>query len=228
MSYLPQLLTLMGIYIIELMSPGPDFLATTRYAIARSRGDGVLVALGITSGNALWIITSMLGLGILFAHVSWLVNIVQIAGALFLIYLGIKTILSANHPIQPASNNQQNSASPTHTINAPDIPRTANHAFAHNRSSSWRIGLLTNVGNPKALVFYTSIFAVLLPTHSPIWLQTSTALLMLLFSFGWFSIVALLFSLGPISALYRRAKKWIDYVTGGIFVLLGVRLAFSR
>ncbi len=204
MSYLPQLLTLMGIYIIELMSPGPDFLATSRYAIARSRGDGVLVALGITSGNALWIITSMLGLGILFAHVSWLINVVQIAGALFLIYLGLKTILSAHHPMQSSSDKPQT---------------TSQHA------SSWRVGLLTNVGNPKALVFYTSIFAVLLPTHSPVWLQASTALVMLLISLGWFSIVALLFSLGPISALYRRAKKWIDYVTGGIFVLLGIRLA---
>jgi threonine efflux protein len=220
MSYLPQLLTLMGIYIIELMSPGPDFLATSRYAIARSRGDGVLVALGITSGNALWIVSSMLGLGILFAHVSWLINIVQIAGALFLIYLGIKTILSANHPLQESTDQQpadnaQPGTSTTHTV-------------ARTHTSSWRIGLLTNVGNPKALVFYTSIFAVLLPTHSPLWLQASTALLMLFLSLGWFSIVALLFSLGPISALYRRAKKWIDYVTGGIFVLLGLRLAFSR
>jgi threonine efflux protein len=215
MTYLPQLLTLMGIYIIELISPGPDFLATTRYAIARSRGDGVLVALGITSGNALWIISSMLGLGILFAHVSWLVNIVQIAGALFLVYIGIKTLLAAHHPLQESSSQQQ-----TEAANRDTSTRV--------RTSSWRIGLLTNVGNPKALVFYTSIFAVLLPAHSPVWLQASTALFMLVFSLAWFSIVALLFSLGPISALYRRAKKWIDYVTGGLFVLLGVRLAFSR
>ena len=90
MSYFPHLLTLVGVWVVLTITPGPDFAVTFHYATTRSRHDGVFVALGVTTGLTIWITGSMAGLGVLFAHFSWLVEIIRTLGALYLTYLGIK------------------------------------------------------------------------------------------------------------------------------------------
>ncbi|WP_126548163.1 LysE family translocator [Dictyobacter kobayashii] len=89
MSYLPSLLTLVGVTLIGAMSPGPDF-ATTVYYSTRSRREGIFVALGSTSALSVWIIGSMAGLAVVLAQVNWLVQIIRLLGALYLIYLGFE------------------------------------------------------------------------------------------------------------------------------------------
>jgi threonine/homoserine/homoserine lactone efflux protein len=207
MSYLPQLLTLVGVWIITLVSPGPDFIVTIRYSIAHSRRDGVFVALGIATGTVIWVTLSIVGSGIMLTQLSWFVSIMRVVGALYLAYLGVKTILNAHRPMQ------------TSMLGSPSSSR---------RMSSWRVGFLTNISNPKALVFFASIFVALLPIHPPFWFQVTLILMMVGTVAVWFCIVACLFSLGPIAGTYRRAKKWLDYLTGGIFVALGMRLALAK
>ncbi|GLV61095.1 threonine efflux protein [Dictyobacter sp. S3.2.2.5] len=206
MSYLPSLIALAGVWTLAIMSPGPDFAATVQYATTRSRRDGMLVALGITSALSIWIVGSLVGLEVLLARMSWLVEIIRVVGACYLVYLGIKTILSAHRPISQASSQSAQT-----------------HSFA-----VWRVGFLTNIGNPKAVAFFSSLFVVLLPSHSPIWVQVASAILMLTIAVSWFCIVACVFSLGAISKAYRKAKRWLDYLTGGIFVALGIRLAIEK
>ena len=209
MFYVPQLALLMGVWAIAVISPGPDFVATVHLAVSRSRRDGILAGLGVTSGIALWIIASMAGLSVLFAQVIWLVDLFRLLGALYLLYLGVRTLWSAYRP-QPSGEMLDNE------------PQSG------RRGSSWRIGFLTNVGNPKALAFFGSIFAVLLPAHPPLWFQCVCILLMLGMAVAWFSTVACLFSFGPVARGYQRLKRWLDLVTGCLFVALGLRLALSR
>jgi threonine efflux protein len=206
MDYLPRLMVLIGVWVVAVISPGPDFAATVQYATARSRRDGVLVALGIISAMSIWIISSMVGLGVLLARVSWLIEIIRTIGALYLVYLGIKTILHAHHP----------------------APLPSSKPAPTRGFSAWRVGFLTNISNPKALAFFSSLFVVLLPANPPLWVQAASAVLMLMIAACWFCIVACLFSLGPVTSAYRRAKRWIDYMTGGIFVALGIRLAVEK
>ena len=98
-------------------------------------------------------------------------------------------------------------------------------AYSPRRLPSWLVGFLTNIGNAKALAFFTSIFALLLPANPPLWLDAAILVGMVGISAGWFSLVALLFSLGPVARAYRRAQRWIDAITGGVFVALGLKLA---
>ncbi len=206
MGYWPQLLTLLGIWTIAVISPGPDFVATMHYSVARSRRDGMLVALGIAVGNAVWITVSMVGLGLLLTHVSWLIESIRTIGALYLAFLGIKTILHAHHLVLPETSETGSS----------------------RRAPAWSIGFLNNISNPKAMAFFGSLFAVLLPAHLPLWLAACVMVVMVIIDGGWFCLIALLFSLGRVTSTYRCIKKWIDYITGGIFVALGVRLAVSK
>lgn len=206
MTYLPHFITLAGVWVVMVISPGPDFAVTVQYATARSRRDGLLVALGITSALSIWIVGSMAGMGVLLTHVSWLVTIIRALGALYLLYLGVRTWLQAHRPsAQPVSITKMQ------------------HGL-----SAWRVGFLTNISNPKAVAFFSSLFVVLLPANPPLWVQATSVVLMLGIAVCWFCIVACLFSLKPIRHAYSRAKRWIDYLTGGVFIVLGIRLAVER
>ncbi|WKX73659.1 LysE family translocator [Streptomyces sp. XD-27] len=209
MNYLPQLLPLVGVWVIVLITPGPDVLVTAQYATARSRRDGVLVGLGITSAIGVWASASLLGLAVLLARVSWLYDTVRLAGAAYLGYLGVRALLAVRR--------------------AGPAEAAVEHAGADVGQRSawavWRVGFLTNIGNPKAAVFFGSLFTAFLPPHPELWLQAAVVGVMLLMATAWFTAVACLFSLAPIARGYRRAKRGIDALTGCLFVALAGRLA---
>lgn len=208
MTYLPSLLTLAGIWLILVISPGPNFVATVHHSISHSRRHGVLVALGVATGTAVWVIVSIIGLGILFARVSWLVELIRILGALYLSFLGVRMIWKAHRHKQGLARVQASvSTSP---------------------GSAWWAGFLTNMSNPKTAAFFGSLFALLLPAHPPIGFQIACIVTIVLISASWYSIVAYVFSFSLIARGYLRMKKWIDIITGGILVGLGIRLAVSK
>jgi RhtB (resistance to homoserine/threonine) family protein len=200
------LLALAGVWAIVVISPGPDFVATIHHAVARSRRDGLLVALGIATSTTIWVVVSLVGLGVLFARVSWLVEVIRIVGALYLTYLGCKMLWHAHRQKQAGEQKD----------------------VVARSGSAWRVGFLTDISNPKAAAFFGSLFAVFLPAHAPLELQIASVVVVVLISLCWYSVVACFFSLEPVARGYRRIKRWIDYVTGGILVALGVRLAVSK
>ncbi|HZR39921.1 MAG TPA: LysE family transporter [Ktedonobacteraceae bacterium] len=206
MSYLPQLFALAGVWAIVVISPGPDFVATIHYTVSRSRREGLLVALGIAASTTIWVTVSVVGLEVLFARVSWIVEIIRMAGALYLTYLGVRMIWKTHRQKQG----------------------TEQEVVQPRRGSAWRVGFLTDISNPKAAAFFGSLFAVFLPAHSPLWLQVASVVVIVMIAACWYGTVACVFSFGPIARGYRRIKKWIDYVTGGILVALGIRLAVSK
>lgn len=204
--YLQTILAFAGIWAITIMSPGPDFVVTIRYATAGSRRHGVMAALGVAAGCTVWAVGSLLGLSVLLSEIRWLYDLVRLVGALYLVYLGVRTILGAKRPLV---------VQPDGTARLSGL-------------SALRAGFLTNLSNPKAVAFFGSLFAVLFPVHAPVWVHGAILLVLFSIAAAWFSGVAWAFTLAPVASAYRKAKKWIDYVTGGVFILLGVRLATSR
>jgi threonine/homoserine/homoserine lactone efflux protein len=81
------------------------------------------------------------------------------------------------------------------------------------------------LGNPKIMVFFGSIFLSVLPADMPSWMDGTVLALVAFNEFTWFALLALLFSGGPARAFYRRAKFWLDRIMGGALALLGLRLA---
>ena len=206
MSYLPHLIALVGVWVVVTITPGPDFAVTLHYTTAHSRRDGMLVALGVATGLAIWITGSMAGLEILFARFSWLVEIIKTLGALYLTYLGIRMMLTTHRP----------------------TPQPSVGIVPTRRSSAWRVGFLSNISNPKLAAFFSSLFASLLPANLPLWMLGVIVVIMLVITTSWLFIVACVFSLGPITSVYGRVRRWIDYITGGIFIALGLRLVVER
>ncbi|MQT12037.1 LysE family translocator [Segnochrobactrum spirostomi] len=205
MSYLPQLLTLAAVLLLACISPGPDFIAVTSHALA-SRRRGLGVALGVAAACVVWASLAMFGLGVLLVRISWLYEAIRVVGALYLIYLGAKLLLSARKSYGAL------------TVEAVE----GDTRFAP------RIGLLVGLTNPKSAAFFGSLFVTVLPVGAPLWVQGATLAIVALVAGGWFTLVAYMFSAKRVRSLYARVRRPIDAVMGAILVGLGVHLAASR
>ena len=85
-----------------------------------------------------------------------------------------------------------------------------------------RRGYLSSITNPKAAAFFGSIFVVMLPAHAPGWVYGAAVLLLAVLSVGWHCGLAVVFSVAPIQAGYRKAKARIDTLVGAVLIALGV------
>jgi threonine/homoserine/homoserine lactone efflux protein len=202
MSPLASLALVTAAWLVLLITPGPDFAATVHRATTVSRREGVLVGLGVSAGLAVWSTGSLLGLAVLLATASWLYDLLRLCGAAYLAYLGVRAILGASRPVGAVR--------------------------AGRAGNAWWVGFLTDIANPKAAAFFGSLFTALLPPDASPWLGAAAVGIVVATAAGWYGLVACVFAAPPVAAAYRRAKRWIDYATGGVFLLLGGRLATAR
>lgn len=206
MSYLVVLGSIGAVYLLAAASPGPNFLIVTRTSAGRSRRAGILTALGVVAAGAIWSGAAVLGLSFIFERFVWLYGGLKLLGGAYLIYLGVKAWLGAVEP--PAVSAER----------------------CMTRDTGWRCfwtGMLTNLTNPKAVVFFGSIFTALLPPDAPGWVQAAAVVVVVSNSLWWHCALALLFSTGGAQRVYRRAKLWIDRTSGSVMALLGARLMLS-
>jgi threonine/homoserine/homoserine lactone efflux protein len=198
------ILAISGAIAIGAASPGPSFVMVMRAALARSRNDGVAAAFGMGIGGVIFCILALLGLRAVFAQAPWLYFGFKIAGGSYLLYLALRMWRGAKQPFIAA----------TGAASRPQVLK------------SFLLGLATQLSNPKTLVFYGSVFA-LLPAHLPLWSYFVLPPVIMAIETGWYMIVALVFSLGRPRAAYLRWKTWVDRFAGGVMGALGLKLIFS-
>jgi threonine/homoserine/homoserine lactone efflux protein len=190
------------------ITPGLDTALVLRTAAVEGARRAAFAAVGIVAGCLAWGAAVALGLGVLLAASSLAFNILKWAGAAYLVWLGIGLILK-----------------PRETFDL-----TASAGSTTGGDVAWlRRGLLTNLLNPKVGVFYVSFLPQFLPAGAPagpfIFLLAALHGLMGLI---WFA--ALIAATRPIAGVLQRAAvvRWLDRLTGGVFLAFGVRLALER
>jgi threonine/homoserine/homoserine lactone efflux protein len=201
------LVALLGLAVVHLLavaSPGPSTVLVVQTAAVAGRRGGLIAAFAMMLGAVAWAAAALYGLQALFAQFAWLYRVFQVAGGLFLIYLAAMMWRHAREPL-------------------PEIAMVA-------RGSDKQIfvrALLLQLGNPKIMVFFGSIFLSVLPQHMPGWMEAAVLALVAFDELTWFALLALTFSGGRARAFYRRAKFWLERTMGGALALLGLRLALS-
>lgn len=208
---------LIGIAIIHffaLVSPGPDFFFVTQSAIRQSRQHALFAALGISLSILVWSICALSGLHFLFQKIAWLQQVLMILGGLYLLYLGYCMLQSVRKPSTISSTTNEHAA------------------LTASTQKSYKTlllqGFLTNMANPKALIYFSSVFSLAIQPHATLFEQTGLLSLIFIESLIWFTLVALIFSMQKINTLYQRCARWIDGITGGIFIAFGVLLVFNK
>ena len=144
---------------------------------------------------------------------AWLQQLLMILGGIYLLYLGFLMLKSVLQKTGTASATQDCSTDP--------YPQMSHFKLL-------RQGFFTNMANPKALVYFSSVFALAIDTNTSLSAQGSLLALIFVESLIWFALVAFVFSIQRINTLYQKLSKWIDGITGGIFISFGCLLILNR
>lgn len=208
-SQVAEFLTLMAVFGLAAVTPGPDFAMVVRQSVAHGRRAGVLTSLGVGSAILFHAAYTIAGLGFLVAHSLLAFNILKWAGAAYLVYVGIRTWRS-----------------PPPDLDA--LTRAAPQPSMRGDLGSFSLGFLTNALNPKAVLFFLSIFTTLVSPATPVATQLGYGVAMSALLAGWFCLVAVGFTGSAARAVLGRMGRTFNRLTGGALVLLGVRLALQR
>ena len=192
-----------------VLVPGPDVAVTTRNTLAGGRTRGAWTAVGITSSNAVQGLAAAAGLGALVVGSQPLFEVIRWAGVAYLAYLGVQALRSAVAGRYPADE------------------LTAGTGTAQ-RLAGWRQGFLSNITNPKVLVFYLAVLPQFLTPDSGV----PTLVLLALTH----AVLGLLYLLLLVAGMHRaravlgrrRVRRALDAVTGTVLLGFGVRLATER
>jgi threonine/homoserine/homoserine lactone efflux protein len=195
--------------IVVVVTPGVDMAVVTRNALRGGRRAALLTALGINLGILFWVVTASLGLAAVVAASATAFAAIKLAGAVYLIYLGVAALLSARRHRQPH-------------------PAIAGPAHALGGRAALRQGLVSNLLNPKIAVFFTSLLPQFTGANG-----SAAELLLLGFLFNalgvvWLTAYAVVAARGR-NVLGRPAvKRVLDRISGIVLIGLGARLAFER
>lgn len=197
-------LALAGAWIAALALPGPDIFLILRLGV-RERRAAVLSAIGIMTGNMLWITVTVLGITALLSKFPSLLPIIQIFGVIVLGYLGIMSIKGG---IAQLRGNEQG-------------------AKVLQSKNPWLLGMLTNLANPKALIFFTALLGQFIPPGTS-WV-TSVLIIIFMIAVGlaWFLLLAFASSASAFRIWFRDAAPWFDIVAGTAFVVVAVIIAIE-
>ncbi len=201
------LLSVVSIWSIAVITPGPNFFITAQTAVKHSRRAGISVVLGTCTGTIIWSIAGYFGIAYLFIAAPWIYTSLKIAGGSYIIYLGIVLIISSFRSKAKL-----------------EIPK---ENFQSN-FLNWRKGLITNLSNPKTAMFITSLFASVLPKEPTIFIGISIVTIMVVISLIWYLFVVFLFSSNKVSGYYGRMQKWLEGFAGIIFIAFGAKLVFGN
>jgi threonine efflux protein len=204
-TYAFALVGIGAVQLLAAMSPGPAFLVVTRISVGESRRAALAAALGVTTATLIWAVAATLGMHVLLAEAAWLYDVLKLIGGGYLVWLAVQAWQHADKPLAVA----------------------ANGLAGMSAWQAWRLGFSTNLANPKVIVFFGSIFVTLFTPETPSWVRGAALVIVAANEIGWYAVVALLFSSRAAQAGYRRAKRWIDRVTGAVLMVFGLRLIFG-
>lgn len=205
--YWTEFLTVALIHLLAVASPGPDFAVVVRESVTHGRKAGTWTAMGVGTAIFLHVGYSLLGIGLIVSQSIVLFNALKWAAAAYLLFIGIKALRA-----KPASASDA-------PVDLPVGERTARGAFTS--------GFVTNGLNPKATLFFLSLFTVVINPHTPLWVQAGYGVYLAVATGIWFCLVARLFSQERVRAGFARMGHWFDRAMGAVLVALGVKLAFT-
>jgi threonine/homoserine/homoserine lactone efflux protein len=200
----------LSLCLLITLTPGLDTAVVIRSAVSGGRGAGLLTAVGCAAGLFVHAIGVALGLAGLLLGSAFAFEVVKLTGALLLLVLGLRSLWSAwRRP-------------------APELPAQLVPASPRSRRTPFVQGLLTNLTNPKATVFFAASLPQFIPADRPataVPVAVLLASIAVVFSVTGLGLTALAVSRVRHLLQSRRARRVQEGLLGGVLVFLGVRVA---
>jgi threonine/homoserine/homoserine lactone efflux protein len=203
-----QLIAFLGVSLLVIVTPGQDTALTIRNTLVGGRRSGVLTAVGVSAGQACWTLAASAGVVALLRASEPAFLALRLVGAAYLMFLGVQALVSA------LRGRFETTAAATRRGNRD-----------RSRIIAFRQGLLSNLGNPKMAVFFTS----LLPQFAFSFVGLAGfGLLFCALTLLWLSAYAAVVARAGDYLRRSRVRRWIEGLTGLVLVSLGLRLAAER
>jgi RhtB (resistance to homoserine/threonine) family protein len=204
MEYLPLIGTVALLNLIAAVSPGPDFVMTVRNSLCYSRRSGIFTSLGISVALGVHLCYCAAGIGFILSKSILLFSLMRYFGAGYLIYMGIHSFFSKTSKLDMAEDHI-----------GTDLTRL----------QAFRMGFLTNVLNPKATLFFLSLFTFVIGNSTPVHIIIIISVIIILTAFTWFTIVSIFLAQQNVQRVFLKYETIINRTLGGFLILLGARIA---
>lgn len=211
MSFWPEFLLIAVVHLMAVASPGPDFAIVLRYAIRFGRKQALAASVGIGTAILLHVTWSLVGIAVLIQTTPWLFRVLSFAGAAYLLYIGIMAIRAK----APSVSAEQGGADNTSVEQAPGSIK----AFI--------AGFVTNGLNPKATLFFLSLFAVIISAQTPLSYKVIYGLYMAFATAAWFCMLSVVLTQNRVRAFLLQKGFWFDRIMGLLLMLLAAHLIYS-
>jgi threonine/homoserine/homoserine lactone efflux protein len=205
------LIAFVGVAALTITTPGPDTALTVRNALIGGRACGTATALGVSLGLAVWTVTASAGIAALLVASEPAFMAVKLAGAAYLVFLGIQSLW---HAVRG-----------TATAHAAD--RRASRRLTPR--TALRQGLLNDLGNPKIAVFFTTLLPQFAPDHGPAFpTLLAFGLVFCTMTFVWLSVYSVVVARAGETLRRPRIRRALDAIMGAALVAFGLRVAVER
>ncbi|MDG1751662.1 MAG: LysE family translocator [Thalassotalea sp.] len=198
-------LSLALICVMGALSPGPSLAVVVKNTLFGGSKQGYATAISHGFGVALYAALTALGIGVVIVQSPVLFSFIQYAGAAFLVYLGIKALMSKKQNLDFQENESIDEVN-KQTING------------------WRDGFLIAFLNPKLAIFFLALFSQFVDANASYQQKIIMVSTVGIIDTLWYLIVAFMFSRGPVLEKLKRNSHIIDKITGSFLILLAARI----
>jgi threonine/homoserine/homoserine lactone efflux protein len=205
-----ELLAFLGVSALVIVTPGQDTALTIRSTLLGGRRAGVLTALGVSTGQAVWTLAASAGITALLLASQPAFLAVKLAGAIYLVFLGAQMLVHA-------------------LCRTPDPVRIARPGTSLSSPIAYRQGVVSNLGNPKMAVFFTSLLPQFTRESGPRFAAfLALGLCFCVMTAIWLTAYA--FAVARAKDVFQRprVRRLVDGLTGAVLVALGLRLASEQ
>lgn len=234
MPYLNEFLTIALVHLVAVASPGPDFAVVVRNSLAFGRRIAIYTSIGIGLAILLHVGYSLVGLSVVIATTPWLFKTFSYLAAGYLLYLAYGALKSG--PSQPpvegeaeVSNNVDNKVDNSYKNRLANT-KAANNIKASPQISAQKalwIGFLTNGLNPKATLFFLSLFTAIIDIDTPFSIKLGYGIYLAIATGLWFCFLSYLLSTSKIAQLIGKKGYWLDRAMGVLLVGLAAKLVLG-
>lgn len=201
------LLSFSLIWVLAVMTPGPNFFVVMRYSLTGQRKAALATSAGVASGTLVWGVSGWLGISTLFSIFPSLYLALKLFGAAYLSWLGARMLIAAW---------RNNYAVPSVCIQSNDWKK------------AYFAGMLTILSNPKTAIVVPALFAASLPHDYSASLGFAAVILLVSISFAWYSLAGVSMTSAAVSGFMRRARRHIDAFSGLAFLGFAGKLVLTR
>ncbi|MEO2267206.1 LysE family translocator [Pseudoalteromonas pernae] len=203
MSYWPEFAAIAIAHFFAVASPGPDFAVVLKHSVSYGRANGLATSAGVGAGIFVHVIYCLLGVALLISQAPTVFMVLKYIAALYLGYLGVQALRSK--PSEGAT---------------PEFQEHQHQGLA----LAFRRGFLTNALNPKATLFFLSLFTLVVSVQTPKAVQLGYGVYMAIATWLWFSFLTIILSKHAVRSFFNAKGFWFDRAIGVVLIALAIQV----